>query len=1173
MMPKDIGEILIESVSDENIQKQWSRQLSTAEAISERHAKGYDTVLLADEVGMGKTYVALATMAHYVFQTKANDRKVLLVVPPNNILSRKWEQDIRSFNESYLQKSLRDGDGTVANPGSRLRPMLIKNYWQLINNLHDYKNQDLLRITEGRVQCFAYTFWRWVRDRAKARERNPDWAAAGNLTETSPQYLDFCTDFSTRAIFDFLDMENQLNPKRLKTLINKLKSNSDYLVELKEYFRRFGKNQDGFESNIFIIGMAALRSARIDIWESKLLNTYIVGMALKGRFRPTRIEIIGGLEGLNLLMDREKHARMEKHVDWVDELSGINLWGLQEDVRVVLDSYEEGEKLIDRLLRDEDLKNHNARLSDLLKEIQAKVIARKLQAAGIGLAVVDEVHNWKNGGNGANHFKEQFAPWIAKKLILSATPFQIHEEELSRVFGYVSDANGESMKVVNRLIKDGGIAKTCLTDSREFVKCWEKLTRDEMALLHQILGDAPHGTAHAIEYMGMYSDRSEALGQFTNQVNKYHASLLGLQQELSKIMIRHTKDRNKRHFHAGMEYSPNGSPDYTKVRRMLYEVPGFGDTESALLNFLAMRVSQLVSRCGISDGKPYANVHLMGGLTSSNEAFRASSEDLLASQNISIAARKHLEFFEKAIANQPHPKVKLTVERAYENYCRGHKTLIFCERIATLKEIYGSLNARLEEGVFGKNGLEEAKVLRKNWLARHETVEFFWAQSYLESVPPDHRLILQQKLKSAIPELEKHIDLLRQKYKFTPSERQAAKLWDLGFSQVLGEAESTNSNANKTLAMLGEIFQAGDEALKEYLRLNIDANDLAIDEVSPQEEAGTTILDLLRPFNIDFSKNIWFASPNMQAFHQDLWKLIGQESSGLEKDKTEGGHTILAKLLLDLPQGLRKVLLRTDLMPRFRHLAKSENFVEMARVLDQEAIALERDDSASNLTPWGRMHEFLKALLRTEGSINRKAIRSSKRQSLWKGVFLREELIVNVIQGETNPDTRVSLCAAFNSPLAPDILICTSIGSEGIDLHLYCADIIHHDLPWNPAKLEQRTGRIDRVGSLAESEARSNLEKHRLNIGIPFLAHNYEKFQYELLFSRAQKFEILLGRPEFASDVPDEDVVDDDGVETKITDPNVDVDSKVQGEASMGDSSHLPECLIEFLRMDLSVSR
>lgn len=45
------------------------------------------------------------------------------------------------------------------------------------------------------------------------------------------------------------------------------------------------------------------------------------------------------------------------------------------------------------------------------------------------------------------------------------------------------------------------------------------------------------------------------------------------------------------------------------------------------------------------------------------------------------------------------------------------------------------------------------------------------------------------------------------------------------------------------------------------------------------------------------------------------------------------------------------------------------------------------------------------------------------------------------------------------------ILLLTPIGSEGIDLQ-FCDSIINYDLHWNPMKIEQRIGRIDRVGQM-----------------------------------------------------------------------------------------------------------
>ena len=95
-------QLLNEQAPDPRIQEDWNRQRYTATVIRERHKKGIACVLLADEVGMGKTYTALAAIATHLFETRRNNLKALLVVP-NDLLSAKWEQEIRTFNRDYLQ--------------------------------------------------------------------------------------------------------------------------------------------------------------------------------------------------------------------------------------------------------------------------------------------------------------------------------------------------------------------------------------------------------------------------------------------------------------------------------------------------------------------------------------------------------------------------------------------------------------------------------------------------------------------------------------------------------------------------------------------------------------------------------------------------------------------------------------------------------------------------------------------------------------------------------------------------------------------------------------------------------------------------------------------------------------------------------------------------------------
>jgi hypothetical protein len=47
---------------------------------------------------------------------------------------------------------------------------------------------------------------------------------------------------------------------------------------------------------------------------------------------------------------------------------------------------------------------------------------------------------------------------------------------------------------------------------------------------------------------------------------------------------------------------------------------------------------------------------------------------------------------------------------------------------------------------------------------------------------------------------------------------------------------------------------------------------------------------------------------------------------------------------------------------------------------------------------------------------------------------------------------------------AADLLLATDAGSEGINLQSRCRLVINLELPWNPMRLEQRIGRVDRIG-------------------------------------------------------------------------------------------------------------
>ncbi|MBK8752314.1 MAG: helicase [Candidatus Competibacteraceae bacterium] len=72
---------------------------------------------------------------------------------------------------------------------------------------------------------------------------------------------------------------------------------------------------------------------------------------------------------------------------------------------------------------------------------------------------------------------------------------------------------------------------------------------------------------------------------------------------------------------------------------------------------------------------------------------------------------------------------------------------------------------------------------------------------------------------------------------------------------------------------------------------------------------------------------------------------------------------------------------------------------------------------------------------------------------------------IAVYRGSTSSEEREEIKRAFNTdprvhPLR--ILLATDAAREGLNLQAYCGDLFHLDVPWNPGRMEQRNGRIDR---------------------------------------------------------------------------------------------------------------
>lgn len=131
-------------------------------------------------------------------------------------------------------------------------------------------------------------------------------------------------------------------------------------------------------------------------------------------------------------------------------------------------------------------------------------------------------------------------------------------------------------------------------------------------------------------------------------------------------------------------------------------------------------------------------------------------------------------------------------------------------------------------------------------------------------------------------------------------------------------------------------------------------------------------------------------------------------------------------------------------------------------------------DTWSNIETDPKLDEFKKSLTTNEIMIGKKIIifTESKETAEYLNDNLKELYGDSVIffSGQSSQSLKVEIEDSFNPKNADkgndkyDVLITTDVLAEGINLHRANV-LVNYDLPWNPTRIMQRVGRINRVGT------------------------------------------------------------------------------------------------------------
>ncbi|MGB0384709.1 MAG: DISARM system SNF2-like helicase DrmD, partial [Ardenticatenaceae bacterium] len=134
-----------------------------------------------------------------------------------------------------------------------------------------------------------------------------------------------------------------------------------------------------------------------------------------------------------------------------------------------------------------------------------------------------------------------------------------------------------------------------------------------------------------------------------------------------------------------------------------------------------------------------------------------------------------------------------------------------------------------------------------------------------------------------------------------------------------------------------------------------------------------------------------------------------------------------------------------------------------------ERASLRPDSKARRLLAWIKEHLCPNGQWLDERVIIFTEYRET--QKWLQGLLAAARLTANgrlmVLYGGMDEQEREAIKAAFQAhpSLSPvRILLATDAASEGIDLQRHCNRLIHVEIPWNPNRMEQRNGRIDRHG-------------------------------------------------------------------------------------------------------------
>lgn len=391
------------------------------------------------------------------------------------------------------------------------------------------------------------------------------------------------------------------------------------------------------------------------------------------------------------------------------------------------------------------------------------------------------------------------------------------------------------------------------------------------------------------------------------------------------------------------------------------------------------------------------------------------------------------------LKNIPHPKLYHVVDQLVDNCLKNapnHKTLVFVRRLATVEELIDLLKQRFQK-VIDKRITEWPHVIKNMPSITHKKHLFSNADDFWSINEPDEPLELSQS------DLE--------------DDEMGIKEPDLPYFKAIIKSEKSNGMLYSFLTRLLQLKSTDGKRTRLFASL--------LSNEKEQEDHWQALLDAI-----------------------------------FDKGEEQPKALTQAENILQLKRCILQSMRRSDFLVDLYILNGFVN-IEGANTLSEKLIYMfnkAKEDQLKSIS--SELHEYLNNWRQRLKNwclhfelISSKCFNSQKNDidAVFRGMA--------PVVGRSGNIANKYAVSQFKMPCYPNILICTDVLKEGVDMHLFCDEVIHYGVAWTSGDLEQRTGRVDRVDSLINRRINKHVNGRdsapKLNVGFPYLAGTLDQYQ------------------------------------------------------------------------------